>query len=396
MSKKDNNATVTEVKEEKVVTKYDKKMQRRREEARKDARNRKIFKITSITVLLVAAIVLVTAIVLNVNKIYREYIKVNDESVSQIEFDMYYSLTKSGIVSQTLYGDVTYLDYFTSYLGYSADKSDKVQDYTEEYTWFDYFATATLNTIKEYKALNKIADEKEFDYKDADSDYNEFIDEMKKSADEAGVSMGQYYKDVFGKHATKSNIEKYLKEYLRATAFEESYYESEKASDEEVKKYYEEHKDDYDTVEYHSVYIRAEEKNDTALAEAKKKAEEFMNDVVSEKTFVEMCVDYVAKDDVETYKKENATLMTNISKNTISTKEADWLFNKDRKEGDKAVLEDETNYQYQVVYFLKREYDLDNNESIRATLYAEEYQKLIESYTKDMSVDVMKRISVME
>ncbi len=400
MSNTKKNEAVTEVKEvkeEKLVTKYDKKMQKRKEEARKDARNKKIFKITSIAVLAVAVVSLVVATVINVNRIYKEYIKVDGQSVSQIEFDMYYSLSKNAMVSQQLYSDMTYLDYFAGYMGYDVTKSDKVQDYSDKYTWFDYFANSTLNTIKEYKALNKIADENGFEYADADHDYEHFIEDVKKEADEAGMSFGAYYKSLLGKHATKSNSEKFVREYLRAVAYEEEYYEKNKASDDEVKKYYEEHKDDYDMVEYHSVFIKADEKTDAALAEAKKKADEFMAAVDSAEKFAELCVDYVHKDDVETYKKEKATLMTEIYKASLSTDESKWLFDKERKAGDKTVIEDKTNYKYEVIFFVERDYDMDNNETIKSVLYSEKYTKMIEKYTKDITVeDKHNRIKIME
>lgn len=397
MSKTKKNDVVTEVKEEKVVTKYDKKMQKRRAEAKKDARNKKIFKITSIVVLVVAVVALVAATIINVNRIYKEYIKVDGESVSQIEFDMYYNITKNNMVSQTLYGDMTYLDYFVSYLGYDTSKSDKVQDYSDKYTWFDYFGNTTLSYIKEYKALNKLADEANFEFKDADHEYEHFIEDMEKAADEVDMAFGAYYKAVFGDHASKSNTKEFVMEYLRAVAYEDVIYEANKASDAEVKEYYEKHKDDYDTVEYHSVYIRAEEKNDTSLAEAKKKADEFMNDVVSVETFVDMCVDYVAKADVETYKKDKATLMTDIYKSNVSSDEAKWLFDAGRKTGDKTVIEDKTNYQYQVMYFVERDYDTDNNEVIKNTLYSEKYSEIVGAKTKDMTVeDKHNRIEIME
>ncbi len=399
MSKENKkNTEVTEVKEEKIVTKYDKKMQKRRAEARKDARNKKIFKITSIVVLLVAFVTLVTATVINVNRIYREYIKIGDESVSQIEFDMYYSLTKTNVVSQTLYGDMTYLDYFVSYLGYDTSKSDKVQDYSDKYTWFDYFGNSTLNTIKEYKALNKLADENNFDYKDADADYEKFVNDMKSEADKAELSLGAYYKQVLGKHATKANSEKYVREYLRALAYSDAIYEEKKATDDEIKKYYEEHKDDYDMVTYHSAYIKAEKKDDEAsLKDAMSKAEQFKKVITSEDVFKDKVVDYVASGDVETYKKDNATLMKDVYKSHISSDESDWLFNKDRKAGDKTIIADEDNDQYQVLYFVKRAYDDANDDSIASTLYANKYSELIKPYTEAMKVeDKQKRITIME
>lgn len=389
-----------EVKDGKIVTKYDKKVARRKEEERREARTRRIAKITGIVIAVVAAVVIVVTSALSLNRIYREYIRIDGESVNQIEFDLYYSLTKNGILSQTLYGDVTYLDYFQSYLGYNSSKSDRSQMYNadKEYTWFDYFAGSTVSTIKEYKALLSLAEKNNFEYTKADEDYKEFTDEMKKAADEAGMSLSGYYKATIGKHATANNVEEFVREYLKAVAYEEAYYEANKASDDEVKKYYDEHKDDYDCVEYRSVYIRAEEKdNAESLAEAKKKAEELIKDASSTETLAKMAPDYVAKSDVETYKKDDATLMKEIYKSSLSDEEAKWLFNSGRKADDKTIFSDEENDQYHIVWFVKREYNKDNDETIRSVLYSKFYEKTMKPLVEAIEVeDTFNRIKMLE
>lgn len=376
--------------EKKVVTKYDKKMEKRRAEAKREARNKKIAKISTIVILAALAVALVTTLVINLDRIYREYIKVDGESVNQVEFDFYYSLTKGNMLNQQLAGNMTYLDYFKSYMGYDSGKSDKKQTYDESkgYTWYDYFASAAVSTIKEYNAILNMAEENKFDYTDADADYEEFINNVKKTADEADVSLSKYYKNTFGAYATKSSVDKYIREYLKATAYEEKLYDENKPNDDEIKKYYEEHKDDYDNVDYRSVYIRAEAEDDeTALAEAKTKATEFAASVISEETFVDNCIDYVAKDDVEKYKEAKASLIEDTYKSYLSTDLADWLFSADRKKGDVTVIEEESNSRYEVIYFISRDYDSDNNEVIRSTIYSQRYQELIKPYIEAVQVE---------
>lgn len=377
-------------KDEKIVTKYDRKMAKRKAEARRDARNKKIAKISTIVILTALAIALVTTLVLNLNRIYREYIKVDGESVNQVEFDFYYSLTKGNILNQQLAGNMTYLDYFAAYMGYDSSKSDKKQKYDSSsgHTWYDYFANATVNTMKEYKALLNMAEEKEFDYTDADADYEEFMKNVKEAADEAKISLSKYYKSTFGAYATNSSIDKYIREYLKATAYGEKLYDDNKPGDDDINEYYEENKDDYDNVTYRSVYIKATvEDDETALADAKTRATEFAASVISEETFVDNCIDYVAEDDVDTYSEAKGSLVEDKYKSAMSTDEADWLFSTDRKKGDVTVIEQKSNSRYEVIYFISRDYDLDNNEVIRSTIYSKRYEELITPYIDAIKVE---------
>ena len=151
----DNNAASDK---EKVVTKYDRKMQKRKEEARKEAKRRFITKWVCIAVLAGVILGSGTAIGLKLNSIYNDYIEVDNDKISQIEFDFYYGIAKTNSLNTTLYGSMTYGDYYTSYMGYKTSQSDKSQEYSTDYTWYDFFANSAVSTIKETKALLKDAD----------------------------------------------------------------------------------------------------------------------------------------------------------------------------------------------------------------------------------------------
>ena len=110
----DNNAASDK---EKVVTKYDRKMQKRKEEERKEAKRRFITKWVSIAVLAVIILGCGTAAGLKLNSIYNDYIEVNDDKISQIEFDFYYGIAKTNNLNTAIYGTMTYGDYYTSYMG---------------------------------------------------------------------------------------------------------------------------------------------------------------------------------------------------------------------------------------------------------------------------------------
>ncbi|MDO5403423.1 MAG: hypothetical protein Q4F11_08280, partial [Eubacteriales bacterium] len=118
------------VEEQKVVTKYDRKIQKRKEEAIKEAKRKKLTIGVSAVIALCAVVGCIIWAVTSYNAIYKEYIKVNDEAVSGIEFDFYYGASKNQNLSQTLYGTMTYADYYASYLGYDSSKPDKSQKYS--------------------------------------------------------------------------------------------------------------------------------------------------------------------------------------------------------------------------------------------------------------------------
>ena len=85
---------------EKIVTKYDLKMQRRKEEKEKAAREEKISRITGI--LVVAALVCIVASfpIRNYLTVNGTYATVNGEKISRVEFDFNYYMARSSYLNQ--------------------------------------------------------------------------------------------------------------------------------------------------------------------------------------------------------------------------------------------------------------------------------------------------------
>lgn len=391
MAKTNNKGNVTS--EEKIVTRYDRKQQKRKEEARKAAREKKIT--IGVCVAVLAALVIVCSVwaVSSYNRIHKEFIKVNNESVSGIEFDFYYGISKNETLSQTLYGTMTYAEYFSQYLGYDISASDKSQKYSgsEDNTWYDYFANNAVQTIMQYRALLADADKNEFTYADFDADYESLKAEIQSAADEAGVSFKQQFKDLFGSNATESSLNAFMQEYLKAVAYQEKLREDLAATDEEIAAYYEENKDNYDQVTYRQFIIKAEtEADETSYAEAKEKAEAFAAAVTDETTFAENCRNYATDEQTDTYAEDSASLLSDTYKSSVDEAAQEWLFDSARTEGEVTIIEDEENSQCYVVYFVSRKYDESNNENIANTLLNNSYSELIASYTDEMTIENIK------
>lgn len=91
-------------------------------------------------------------------------------------------------------------------MGYKTSQSDKSQEYSTDYTWYDFFANSAVSTIKETKALLEDADANGFTYDNEDADYDEFIGKLKDAANEADTSYSDYLKQMFGKRATEREL----------------------------------------------------------------------------------------------------------------------------------------------------------------------------------------------
>lgn len=385
--------------QKKIVTRYDRKVQRRKEEQKKAEKEKKI----TIAALIVSAAVLlvlcVSLTISNYTKIHKKYIEIDNTPISKIEFDFYYGIAKSDLLNTSLYGTMTYASYFTSYMGYDTSKSDTSQSYaSSDNTWFDYFANTTVTKIKEFKALDKAAEEAGFTYDSLEEDYNDFTENIAAEAESAGISIKEAYKELFGSHATESSVKSYAEEYLKCAAYQEELQTTLAATDDEVAAYYAENKDDYDTVDYRSFTIYSEDDDETAMAAAKSKAEAMAAMITDEAAFAQACIEYAVTDeDKEKYADETASLNKAAAKASVAnTSLADWLFLQERTEGEITVIEDTDNSAYIVAYFVNRSYDESNNTTIANTLLSQKYNELITGYTQSMSVNnIRNRIKLL-
>lgn len=384
MTKKNNVKSSNQ--NEKVMTKYDLKKKRREEQLRKEQRNAKIARITTAVVLAVIVVAVAVTSWSRYNRINNEYIVVNNESVSQVEFDFYYGITKANVVS-------TYGQYLSYLYGYDTSKSDRAQSYTDTQTWYDYFGNMTIDTIENHKALLQIADERDFEYTAYEEDLAEYKEMINEAAKEASVSVDDYYKNNFGSCVTEKRLEKYLYNYCKANAVQEILTEEFAATDAEVESYYSQNKKNYDTVSYRSLTLTADASDSSAVANAKNKAYEMYNSVTDEKSFTELCTKYA--DNANEYKNNNDLSLTkdyeySASESTLG----DWLFDDARTAGNKSVIEDEANGKYTVVYFLSKTNGKDaNKEAIEQTVLAEKYNEYIAKYTDAMAdADTKNRI----
>lgn len=375
---------------EKVMTKYDRKMAKRREEEKRLQREKVIFRAVGAGVL--AGIIIAVAVIFGTryNRIHNKFISVDGSNISQIEFDMYYNVSKNALMSQSFYGSMTMADYY-SYMGYSSSQNDKSQTNSQTgKTWYEYFADNALTTIKEYKALIKDADANGYEYTTGDEDYADFTHQISDAASDAGKSIKDYYKQSLGQYATESNVKKYVMEYLKANAYQRELTDEFAATDDEIKNYYEENKDIYDQVDYREFTVTAVDSTDGEMEQAKAKADEFAAGATSEQAFIDLCRRN-APDGESKYDNDEGSLKSKITSSDMESGTSEWLLSDERNAGDVTVVEDTSEHCYYVLYFISKSYDGSMDETIASNVLNKKYSDYISALTDDMQTNTYNR-----
>lgn len=198
---------------------------------------------------------------------------------------------------------------------------------------------------------------------------------------EEGISQKELLTQMYGSYATVGRIEPFVKESSYVNAYYAQISEEKAPSDEEILAYYEEHKADYDSVDYRQTLIKAElptepteladpvEPEDTKDAANAGDTEPAGEDASAEdagKKAYQPSEAEIAKamedakalaDKAEKTVKTEGELQEGLKYAGITGTIRNWLYNDERKEGDTTVIEDTTGNQYYVLSFEKRYLD---------------------------------------
>ena len=161
-------------------------------------------------------------------------------------------------------------------------------------------------------------------------------------------------------------------------------------TDDEVKQYYEEHKDTYDQVDYREFTIKAVDTTDGEMQAAKAKADEFAAGAVSEQAFNDLCKRDADDGDTK-YDDINGSLFSKVVSSNMDTGTSDWLLSDDRKAGDVTVIENSSSGCYYVLYFINKSYDGSSDETIASNVLNNKYSEYISNITDSMQVDIYNR-----
>ncbi len=377
-------------KPEKKLTKYDLKMQRRREEALRQQRTARYSAIAGVVVVLIVVAVLAIKIYGGYQDKHGTYVTVGEHEVQRAEYEYYYYSSINSLYS--------YYGNYLSYMGLDLSQPLDQQTYMDDMTWKDYFDQQAVEQLKQVYALTEEAEAAGFEY-DAAADVDAAVESLETSAGDADMSVSEYVKASYGSLATLDNVKSFVEKSSIATAYYNSVEDATEVTSDEVNAYYDENKDNYDSVDYlickieadmpeeeteaaetdavetelaesetlseeEQAAMEAEEEavKSAAMEEAKAKADEMLTQVTDESSFSPLYADYATDNTVEFEK-------TNVKKSAVSpTAVAEWLFDNARQAGDKTVIEDSTNNAYYVVYFKERYLDHAKTVDVRHIL----------------------------
>ena len=381
MSKNEKVTENKEQTEQKVMTKYDRKVQKRKEEKEKEKKEERISTAIGIVVL-VALVCLVASFPIRTYLATHEtYVVVNGEAVNKVEFDYQYNLTKNNYITQ--YG--SYLTYF----GLDTSKDLSTQMYSDTLTWQDYFEQNAVESLKQNKALMAEAKAAGFTY-DTTDEYNTFKETIKTSAASAGISEKEYVRSIYGSYATMGRIEEYVKNDMVMNAYYQKLQEDNAPSDDEIQSYYEENKATYDSVDYRLTTIEADLPTEpTELADSVEEtaadttgstdgtaATDTTQDTAYQPSDAEIAKAMedakVLADDAEKTVAKDGEAHENEKKSSVNYLISDWLFDDARKAGDTTVITNDNSHCYYAVAFEKRYLDETPSADVRVIIPTED------------------------
>lgn len=349
MSKKD---IVTEQNEEKTMTKYDQKMQKRKEAKAKAKKQQR--KDTIIGAVIVIALVCFIAYfpIRSAMAVNETFITVNGQEISKVEFDYNYNVIKNNYLN-------TYGSYLSSFgMDLSGDLS--TQMFSETLTWEDYFEKEAVGSIIRGKALKAEAEAAGFTH-DTEADYEDYKQNIADQAKELGITTKSFIQQAYGPYATMGRIADYVKESIYVNAFYTQMEEEKAPSDEEIQAYYEADKNAFDFVDYYLTVIKADVPTEAAdMVEAvtdgaEATEEEYQpTDEEVEKAMADAKV--LADAALETITTEGE-LNEGVAYASAPSLCRDWLFDESRKEGDTTIVEYTASNQYYVLSFVNRYLD---------------------------------------
>lgn len=345
--------------EQKVVTKYDRKMQKRREQKEKELKEKRRSRIVSGVIIALLVAVIASFPIRTYFAIKETYLTIGGEEITRVEFDYNYNVVVGNYVTQ-------YSSYLP-YMGLDTTKDFSTQMYSDTLSWKDYFEEMTVTNLLQAKGVKAQAAAAGFTY-DTAEEFADFETALKKVAAENGLSVNKYVKQNYGSYATLKRIAPFVKENIAISAYYDKLAEDNAPTEEAIQSYYEENKSNYDSVDYRMTVIQAElpteptELADTTEAVSSESTTYTPSDAEVEKAMEEA---RVLAEEAETKVANAGEAVRNVRSAEAAYVIRDWLFDEARTAGETTIIEDSSNSQYYVLAFEQRYLDQTPSADVR-------------------------------
>lgn len=333
----------------KKMTKYDRKLQAREEAAKRSKRKNILSIIAAVAIVgCIAALLIIPPIVKN-KALYKEYFKINNESVSELEFNYY----RTNFINN--YAQYLQLFGITS----AEDLETTVYNQETGMTWSEFFTEQAAISIQQNRAL--IADAKANNVSlSIASDYSAYMEELAAQAEASGITTDAYLYSLYG--TGEKQLKSIIKDSLAANAYSNYLYEQKTATDEEVQAEYDANKASYDSVDYRVLEFAPKTTSDSteediaaAKADAKAKAQEMLDKLNAGEDFETLCATYAPEEDRAAYadSETDKSLITGETSTYAYGPYSTWLYDSARTAGETTLYEVEETGNCYVLLFEK-------------------------------------------
>ena len=285
---------------------------------------------------------------------------VGEDEISVTQLNQYYHTTRNGFLNQ-------YYDVLAMY-GYdltngSFDNSVSMFDSTM--TWRQYFQEEAKSAAAEVSMLAAEAEKAGYTLSaDDQAQYDLYMESLSNAAEAQDMSVNKYIKLLYGSGTKLSDVEEYYTKRVYAAGYYNTVLEGFGIDDAAIEAYYNEHKEDYDMVEYYAFDVKYEEGGE---AKAKADAERLLAKMAADGSNFDATIqDYEGSDVVYAggYKE--------VAVSSVASAVKTWMEEAGRKAGDKAVVENTANKAYTVVVYLGSHLNDEYTVSVRHTLLTTE------------------------
>lgn len=312
--------------------------------------------------------------------------QVGDMKISSMDFNIYYTDYRNNFLNN-------YGSQLQQY-GYDITSIDsQICIFDQTKTWREYFNEQVEAQITETSVLYQEAQANGFEMpEDAQEDLQTYMDSYNDAAESNGMTVEEYVKAAYSSKTKLSDIQAVYDVRFYSNAYYDYLYDSNTFTDEDIETYYQEHKDEYDLIDYRSFSFpyetytytapaegeeleegapaseeEAEQMTEAALQEAKAQAEEMLSRITDENSFEPLAEEYFeARGTDEEF---TTTLHTRAAVSEASGSLGEWCTDESRQYGDTTVIEDTESGQVDVVFFINRYRDESNTVDVRHALF---------------------------
>ena len=284
---------------------------------------------------------------------------VGSHKLSPVEYDYFYQDAYNNIKSS--YTNMGYWDYMVD-----STKDIASQEYMDGQTWGDFIQETALSNAQRVYTLYDAAMAEGYQLDEtAQATLDSLPEQLETYASQSDFDdANDYLADFYGKGATVESYVDYVTKQQIASGYSTEKTDSFTYSDSDLRTYYNENKQDFDTITYRVFNVTTQD-DDSAAAKAT--ADDMAAELDgTEKSFSDAAYKYAPEDSKESYEDESYTLRSNAGYSSISTDYADWLFAQERTAGESQVFATSTGYA--VVMFVSRNDNQYNTVNVRHIL----------------------------